>query len=416
MSANPSVSVNGRDRPRSNRGLDQPERRRQVHRGGELDGSGGSALVASPRPYALIAGQGRSGTNWLLDILNQSPKTHCRNEPNECAGSALSELTSGAVPSPELEAELESKWDEAIVRTSQSFGKYDHPTKVHKDHFSGPLQRMGLARVARSKRLQGVLDRVMPSLVQEEWSIPSWLVGKWQKDRSLPILKVNMSPGWVVWALRNRPEARILHIVRHPGGFLSAYIKRFLDGDADFYGDKFNPRGFVGSHVKRWVDRASGSFVGNVDREGSSAHRQRRRFNVDLESVERDNRNRLSRIAAHDLFWADRFGDLSEMSLVESELWYWRYCKRKTIHRAGTGNPHYQLVNYEELVRNPLEVSRSIYQNCGLDWDDTIEHAIRQLSSQSKSLASAWRDKLSAEQIEIIERVLGGSVMKDWWN
>ena len=46
-------------------------------------------MYMNPRRYVLIAGQGRSGTNWLLQILDLSSQTHCRNEPNDCIGSAL---------------------------------------------------------------------------------------------------------------------------------------------------------------------------------------------------------------------------------------------------------------------------------------------------------------------------------------
>ena len=43
--------------------------------------------------YALLLGQGRSGTNYLLHLLNQSPLTHCRNEPDEVEDSALRRLS-----------------------------------------------------------------------------------------------------------------------------------------------------------------------------------------------------------------------------------------------------------------------------------------------------------------------------------
>ncbi len=103
------------------------------------------------------------------------------------------------------------------------------------------------------------------------------------------------------------------------------------------------------------------------------------------------------------------------MPLLESELWYWRYCT-ETIHQVGNGIPRYQLVKYEELNRGPLKVSRSIYRFCGLDWNDAIGHGVQQLSSQLQPFASAWRDRLSVEQIALVERMLGDSAMRDWWD
>ena len=50
--------------------------------------------MPSPDPlaYALLIGQGRSGTNYLLSLLDQSAATHCRNEPDQLDSSALSRL------------------------------------------------------------------------------------------------------------------------------------------------------------------------------------------------------------------------------------------------------------------------------------------------------------------------------------
>ena len=320
----------------------------------------------NPKRYILLTGQGRSGTNRLLEVLDQSRQTHCRNEPNECAGSALSALPPGLVSCPELEAKLESVWDTAIIRTSQSFGERDHRILVYKDYFSQPLQRMGLVRMVRGLRFRRVLGLVMPSLLQTEWPIPSWLENKRQQHRSLPILKINMVPGWIVWVLRNRPEAHVLHIVRHPGGYLNSLINR-------------------------WWSTA------------------------DMGRVERENRERLAQVAAADPIWANWFGDLGALSPVETELWYWRYCS-ETIHQTGEGNPRYQLIKYEELACNPVETSRSIYRGCDLDWDDAVERDIRQSSRDSQAIVWTWRGKLSAEQIAMVEWVLHDSLMRDWWS
>ena len=320
----------------------------------------------TPPRYVLIAGHGRSGTNWLLEILDQSQQTHCRNEPNECAGSALSELPSGQIDRPELDGELEPVWDAAIERTSTSFGSRDQSINVYKNHFSRAAQGMGLVRIARGKKLRKILSPIMSSLRCEEWPVPSWVVNKRQNDRSLPILKINMEPGWIVWVLRNRPEARVLHIVRHPGGFLNSLMKRL------------------------WSE-------------------------LDMETVARDNRERLARIAATDPVWACRFRDVDTLSPVETELWYWRYSS-ETIHQAGEGSPHYQLVKYEELTGNPQEVSRAVYRGCGLAWNDTIEQAIHQKSGESQSIAAAWETKLASEAIAAVKRILGDCAMRDWWD
>jgi hypothetical protein len=100
---------------------------------------------------------------------------------------------------------------------------------------------------------------------------------------------------------------------------------------------------------------------------------------------------------------------------VETELWYWRYCC-ETIDQAGEGNPRYQLIKYEDLAFKPVETSRSLYEACNLDWDNAIEEAIRESSTDSSAIASAWRRRLSAEHIAAVEWVLRDSLMRDLWS
>lgn len=319
----------------------------------------------TPPRYVLIAGHGRSGTNWLLEILDQSQQTHCRNEPNECAGSALRAAVGSDRPP-------RTGWGTGTRvgcghRTNLHLVREPRPEHQRvQEPFLPGSSRNGPGGALRGKKLRKILSPIMSSLRCEEWPVPSWVVNKRQNDRSLPILKINMEPGWIVWVLRNRPEARVLHIVRHPGGFLNSLMKRL------------------------WSE-------------------------LDMETVVRDNRERLARIAATDPVWACRFRDVDTLSPVETELWYWRYSS-ETIHQAGEGSPHYQLVKYEELTGNPQEVSRAVYRGCGLAWNDTIEQAIHQKSGESQSIAAAWETKLASEAIAAVKRILGDCAMRDWWD
>ena len=176
--------------------------------------------------YVLMSGQGRSGMKWLLGILDQSPQTHCRVEPYACVKSAFALLPSRVVYHPNLDADLGPSWDATITRASRSFGRTDHSIVVYKDHFRKSYQRLGLVRIVKSHRLRRALGKVRSSPLAEEWPFPSWIESE-QKSGLVPILKINRSPGWLVWALRNRPQAHVLHVVRHPGGFLHSVIDHF---------------------------------------------------------------------------------------------------------------------------------------------------------------------------------------------
>lgn len=315
--------------------------------------------------YVLIAGQGRSGTNWLLDILDHSTVTHCRNEPDKPAGSALTALPTGWVardPFPELEA----GWDEAARRASRSFGERDHRIRVRKGHLAPAAQRLGLLRAVTGPKYRKVLGVGLPALHRAEWPIPWFVASAERLGRALPILKVNQQPGWMVWVLRHRPSARVLHIVRHPGGFLNSYTNRWL------------------------------------------AHE-------DPEQVVQTDRRRLAMIAEADPAWASRFGAIEALGPDEAELWFWRYAA-ETIHEAGQAHPdRYQLIIYEDLIRDPVGVARSIYEGCGLPWDDAIEAAIRQSGVESGTIAGAWRGRLDADQTALLGRILDDSPLRSCW-
>ena len=70
--------------------------------------------------YALIAGHGRSGTNWLLHLLDRAAATHCRNEPNEIAGNEFAALPSPFVPVVDPTAFAEP-WSRAVAEALMAF-------------------------------------------------------------------------------------------------------------------------------------------------------------------------------------------------------------------------------------------------------------------------------------------------------
>jgi hypothetical protein len=312
--------------------------------------------------YAIIAGQGRSGTNWLHEILDYSPRTHCRNEPNELTGSAFSALPCGWP----VGLDLEGVWDETVRRSTHSLGERDPMLRVRKNHYRGVAQGLGLVRALQGVRTRHYLGYVAPVYRRAEWPVPAWAAAPSALDRATTVLKLNQVPGWAVWALRNRPEARVLHIVRHPGGFLNSYINRWLSLQDD--------------HNK----------------------------------VLSDNRRRLVMVAASAPEWGERFGDVGTMSLLEAELWFWCFAA-EAIDEAGRGNPSYQLIIYEDLARDPIGVARAVYRTCDLPWDEPVERAVRASSGESKAISSSWRKKLTPEQVGLVEKILAATAFREYW-
>jgi hypothetical protein len=183
---------------------------------------------------------------------------------------------------------------------------------------------------------------------------------------ALPVLKFTQVPGWACWVLENRPATAVLHIVRHPGGFLNSWRNRYL------------------------------------------AQHER-------ETVLHENRERLRQIAEADPAWGRRFCDIRTMSLDESELWFWRYAA-EAIHEAGAESSHYRLINYERMTVDPIGTARDVFEFCGLPWESDTEHRVAGTAAESKSIAKAWRDRLSAEDVALIERILDDSPLNSWWD
>jgi len=316
--------------------------------------------------YVLIVGQGRSGTNWLLDLLDLSPYTHCRNEPNELDASPLFQLPSPFVQHP-LGDSFPQEWEQAVESTSLRMGDRDRIAIHPKSHIYEPVRRLGGALVLGKRRVRRLLSAVFPSLGQSEWSIPWWFANPNALKQATTILKLNSTPAWAEWVLLNRPAVIVIHIVRHPGGFLNSWEKRCVAG-----------------------------------------------LGLDPVNVKKDNDERLRKIAQSDPQWAEILEDIDAMSIEESELWYWRYVN-ETIYLAGHERPNYIQLIYEDLVANPLQVMKRIYEKCNLPWTTEIEQEISNSASQSQSIATAWPKKLKSKQVELVRRILKSSFMAQWW-
>lgn len=313
----------------------------------------------------MVVGEGRSGTSWLLQLLDTSRRTHCRNEPDTIAEcSPFTKLPKPLILTEDLAAALDRDWDGAVHETATRIGRRDFPVPVRKDHLHGFAQRAGLVR-AINRRPRRILSKLMPSLRGGEFNLPSWIGSRARLEAAVPVLKMIQIPAWTAWVLAHRPGARVAHIVRHPGGFLNSWRNRH-----------------VSKHNETFV-RA-------------------------------ENRKRLDEIRQRFPAWSDRFGDIDAMSVVESELWYWRYAT-ETINAAGAGRSNYHLVLYEHLAADPPGVARRIFDFAELEWTSDVEHRIRATSNESEALAAAWRSKLSTDDVAAIERVMTGSVMERWW-
>jgi len=313
-----------------------------------------------------ITGAGKSGSKRLLKILDLSPMTHCRCEPNELLGSHFAALPSGQMLHPGIDEQMDALWDRAVSVAARCMGICDSLPCPPKYHHWPLARRLQLWRIVKHGKLRQALSIVVPSLRGAEWPLPWWLVSRQRLAEALPVLKIGLAAGWVPWLLQHREQTKVINIVRHPAGFLHSYIGRWLSC-------------------------------------------------IDIDQTAALNRARLHTIAQFNPGWAGTADQIDRMSCVESELWYWRYFY-ETVHAAGCDNENYLLVRDEDIVADPIGAAKRIYQFAGLDWCASAETYLDQVADHWQSRVAPWRQLLEDEHIELVERVLAGSRMQNWWD
>ncbi len=329
--------------------------------------------------YALIVGNGRSGSNWLVDIFDASPFTHCRLSPWLVSNSSYHQLLTPTELAQDDSA-MAQKWEEFISSSRIRRGARDQMIETPKHHIHPIAQNLGISYHLMRPKVRKILSVMFPELVEDEWVMPDWMGDLEKLKQAYAIIKID-SPeiSWITqWVVENRPQVPILHLIRHPGGFLNSGISRFFSQ----------------------LDTAK------------------------TESEIRLYKGTLRTAVSLEPEWSSIIGDIEAMSLIESVMWFWRYSNEK-IYLAGQGKPSYMRIVYENLAENILSQAKEIYAFCGLPWDKMTENRIiegsketrwEKLSGTSIDVSKAWEKKLTPEHKLLVEKVLAGSVMQDWWD
>ena len=329
----------------------------------------------SDRQYILVTGNGRSGTNWMLDMLNQSALTHCRNEPNLIPTSPLHPITEFCEITKK-KPDIADIWDAGAAWTAVNIGERDPYLTTNKKFLypiigSPKLKNFSL-RLKRNKYVRTLI----PWLRQSEWPLPLWAGNRNKFQQAIPVFKIiNQDPRNIIWLLENRSDVSMVHIIRHPAGRLYSWLTRYVP-------------------------------TKNTN---------------DLLSI---NKSRLHNLNKIDPEWSENIDNIDNMSLIEAEVWLWRYTNEK-IHQLGRQHTHYKCVIYEELIQDPLEVAENIYDFCNIPFNNEIKEKISKrlgrsvwgdLSGTPHSVADAWKSNLSAREIDTVNHILESSLMRYWWS
>lgn len=249
-----------------------------------------------------------------------------------------------------------ARWDHAVAMALERIGERDHRAHVRKQYLWEAARQLGIYRAVHSPRLRALAKELIPQLGESEFVMPRWIGDRGRLEAAFGVLKLNRVPSFANFVLRHRPRVPVLHIVRHPGGFLHSWRTRYL-------------------------------------------------ANTDPAAVLRANRERLESVVRANPEWAARAPDFATLDVHASELLYWRYAN-ETIYRAGQRSPNYYFISYELLTRDPLPIMQRLYAACDLPWTPAIVTEIANAARGAREIAGKWRSQLPAEQRDLVEFVL----------
>ena len=321
--------------------------------------------------YGLVLGQGRSGTNWIMDCLDASRTTFCRNEPDECIPSFFDVLANSWRIGADGAA-IAQHWDSVIDKTITHMGERDHRLDNPKNYVHPLSQATGVAQLSARLHLRRAVNRAIPSWANGEWKMPPW-IGHLDDPEIFAVIKLVQSYNWATWVLENRPDVPVVQIVRHPGARHESFLRRYIT-EAN---KELTRIAKIAELRELTASREVGNRIGNVD----------------------------------------------ELSLAQAETWFGVY-QMETFEQRAASSPQYLRIVYEEMVAEPGQAIGKIFDHFGLTLSAETRTLIENLRGTSvfgsvnpdtHAQTQGWRSRLNPVTINEIEEILSESSIQSWW-
>jgi len=310
----------------------------------------------------FIVGMTRGGNTWLGKIFDAHPDVLYRHEPDSI-------LKTKAVPAfcgdQDVERYLPAakEYFDAVlrVRTSKAIGTFPVLPKSYHSYPQHQLKRAMVLGVKGFEKL-GFFSRFFRDLPLPEMTgqAPVHHVAK-----SIAALgRMNLFS-------RLYPDAKIVLLLRHPGGQVASALKAIASDKIDGQPPATEDWGIYEDLAETDLGRRQGLTL----------------------------------------------TDFKAFDPVERLAWRWAISNDKALEDLD-GRQNVQVVLYEDLCRSPVAVSKSLFAFAGLDWHPAVESFVQRSSTANESetydrvirdsakTASAWRRKLEPGKIELIDKVL----------
>ena len=310
----------------------------------------------------FIVGMTRGGNTWLGKIFDAHPDVLYRHEPDSI-------LKTKTVPAfcrdQDTERYLPAAKDyfDAVfrVRTSKAIGTFPVQPKSYHSSLQHQLKRALVVGAKGSEKL-GFFSHFFRDL-----PLPEMTGGAPVHH----VVKSIAALGRMNLFSQLYPEAKIVVLLRHPGGQVASALKAIVSDKIDGQPPATEDWGIY----------------------------------QDLAETDLGRRHGLT------------LDDFKQLDPVERLAWRWAISNDKALEDLE-GRKNVQVVLYEDLCSSPLAVSQSLFAFAGLDWHPAVESFVQRSSTANKpdtydrvirdsaKTAAAWRRKLDPQQIALIDKVL----------
>lgn len=318
-------------------------------------------------PCILLFGMPRSGTTWIGKLFDSHPDTLYRHEPDSVRMLGLPLFP---------EKRNASQYRQELERFVNSLPLIRHPKVVGKQPlFPKSYQSVTALLAYRASvaitKAAGSLRRNFPCLYRPSAAGCKQVHLVWKSIESSGRLGV---------CIEALPNARAIHLMRHPCGYVASVLR--------------------GQAAKRFGGPESAA----------------------------DDPWLLKLLLATPTGKARGFSldDIERLTREERLAWCWVLSQEKILIDVE-GCERVLTVRYEDVCSDPLGMTRQMFEFAGLDWQLQTEtfvgastHATNtdyySVFKDSQASAEGWRSELTPEAIERILRILRTSTLQRFYN
>ncbi|MFC7049393.1 sulfotransferase family protein [Emcibacter nanhaiensis] len=315
----------------------------------------------------FLIGSPRSGTTWVAKIFDSHPDVLYRHEPDSVV---VSEEIPFFPKSEEMEALVPATreyfsrlWDVRQLKSAGSLPVFP------KSYFTGFMNAFRAKFLFMLKAIGAVAHRLgLPSDVK----VPAISRKKMAEGKIVPVMKSVNSNCRTGLVARAFPDGRVVHILRHPCGYVSSQLR--------------------GRKLKLMEN------VVFYEEVAAMPLSQERGWTVEK---------------------------LKDMSLEEQLACTWVSFNEKVMQDIQGLENCYDLV-YEDLCDDPIGVTKKLFDFCGLAYNGQTDAFLQsslnyeggpekyhQTVRDPKTAAEKWKKELDSDQVERIRNIVSGTIAGD---